>query len=414
MNESTFLQELDRYAEVIVRVGLNLQPGQRLLVRSDIQSAPLVRAAARAAYAAGSPFVDVIWSDEHLALVRVQSAPRDSFGEHARWAPAAAVDYLNSGAALLSIYAATPTLMNGQDPEALSAMMRTNATANRPVSELVQRNASAWAVVAYPTPGWATQVFPDLPVETAVARLWQAIATTCRLDAADPVLAWQQHVRALNARADYMNSRRYQALHFRGPGTDLRVGLADGHLWAGGDSTSERGQPFVANLPTEEIFTLPHRVRVEGFVRATRPLNYGGTLIEGFSLAFEGGRATRSEAETGAAVLQRLLATDEGAAHLGEVALVPDSSPVGRTGLLFANTLFDENAACHLALGNGYRFCVRGGAALSQEEFTAAGGNSSATHVDFMIGSASLDVDGIAPDGGVEPVLRGGEWAFAV
>jgi aminopeptidase len=228
------------------------------------------------------------------------------------------------------------------------------------------------------------------------------------------VAAWQTHLAALNARCDYMNAKAYTALRYSGPGTDFTLGLPEGHLWAGGDSISEGGQRFVANLPTEEIFSLPHRARAEGVVRSSRPLSYAGTLISDFSLRFEGGRVTQLEAATGEAVLRRLLETDEGAARLGEVALVPDSSPVSRTGLLFANTLFDENAASHLALGNGYRFCLRGGSVLGNKEFEAAGGNLSATHVDFMIGSADLAIDGIAADGSAEPVMRAGEWAFAV
>lgn len=405
-------QELARFADVIVRVGLNIQPGQRLMIRADLKVAPAVRAVARAAYQAGSPFVDVIWGDEELGLVRFQNAPADSFGEVATWSPAASVEHLKGGGALLSIYAATPNLLAAQNPESISTAMSASARASQPVSELIQRNASAWAVVSYPTPGWAAQVFPDLPTDEAEARLWRAIVATCRLDQPDPVAAWQRHLAELSQRCAYMNGKRYSALRYSGPGTDLTVGLADGHIWTGGDAVSERGQAFVANLPTEEIFTLPHRARAEGVVRASRPLSYGGTLITDFSVAFVNGRVTRVEAATGEAVLRRLVETDEGAARLGEVALVPDSSPISRTGLLFANTLFDENAASHLAVGNGYRFCTEGGTTMTREQFEAVGGNSSATHVDFMIGSGEIAIDGITAAGDAEPVMRDGEWAF--
>jgi aminopeptidase len=407
-------QELGAYADVIVHVGLNLQPGQRLLIRADVHSAPLVRAVARSAYGAGSPFVDVIWGDEQLALARLQRAPAGSFGEIAAWQPPVVVEHLQSGGALLSIRGDTPGLLGGEDPEAISTMMRASAQAHQPVGELVQRNASNWAVIAYPSPGWAAKVFPELPPDEAVARLWQAIGASCRLDTADPVAAWKAHLAELDARCAYMNSKAYSALHYRGPGTDFTLGLPKGHIWAGGASTTERGQLFVANLPTEEIFSLPDRARADGVVRASRPLNYGGTLISDFSLHFAGGRVTQIEAASGEAVLRRLVETDEGAARLGEVALVPDSSPISRTGLLFANTLFDENAASHLALGNGYRFCLQGGAGMSREAFEAAGGNLSAAHVDFMIGSGQLEIDGIAEDGSAEPVMRAGEWAFSV
>ncbi|NTU81760.1 MAG: aminopeptidase [Chloroflexales bacterium] len=406
--------ELSRYADVIVQVGLGLRQGQRLLVRADLQTAALVRAVARSAYRAGARLVDVVWGDEQLTLVRLQEAPRDSFGEVPAWYPAVTADYLRAGDALLSVYAATPTLLAGQDHDAVSTMMRATAEAARPVTELVQRNASTWAVVSYPTPGWAAQVLPDVPEDERAATLWRAIAITCRLDAPDPVAAWQAHVADLDARCAYMNARRYTALRFSAPGTDLTVGLADGHLWAGGGSVSERGQAFVPNLPTEEIFSLPHRGRVDGVVRSSRPLNYGGNLIEDFTLTFEAGRVVAATAARGEEVLRRLIDTDEGSAHLGEVALVTASSPVARTGMLFANTLYDENAASHLALGSGYRFCVEGGAAMTPEQFEAAGGNLSATHVDFMIGSGLMDIDGLTADGAAEPVMRAGEWAFVL
>ncbi|PDW03550.1 aminopeptidase [Candidatus Viridilinea mediisalina] len=404
--------ELQHYADVIVRVGVNLQPGQRLLVRADLQTVELVRAVVRSAYRVGARFVDVVWSDEQLNVVRLEEAARDSLNHVAAWQPAVSVDYLEAGDALVSIYAATPTLLAGQDPEAVSRMMRAVAQAAKPVSDLVQRNAAAWVVVSYPTPGWAAAVLPEAPPEAQLMRLWQAIASTCRLDQPDPVAAWQAHVRELATRADYMNQRRYDALHFRGPGTDLTVGLVAEHLWTGGGAISEAGLPFVPNLPTEEIFTLPHHGRAEGVIHSSRPLNYGGTLIDDFSLTFSHGRVSAVSAAQGEATLQRLIESDEGAARLGEVALVAASSPVGRTGLLFANTLFDENAASHLALGNGYRGCVRDGNAMDDERFAAIGGNLSIIHVDFMIGSASMDVDGIYPDGRSEAVMRNGEWAF--
>lgn len=406
--------EIGRYADVIVQVGLNIKPGQRMMVRADLQTAPLVRAVVRSAYRAGARLVEVFWGDEQLTLVRVQEAPRDSLDEVPAWYPKLTADYLQEGDALLSIYAATPTLLANEDPEAISTMMRATAKAAQPVTELVQRNASAWAVVSYPTPGWAAEVLPDVPEGEREVKLWQAIAVTCRLDSADPVGAWKEHVSDLDARAAFLNGKAYTALRFRGPGTDLSVGLAKGHIWAGGGSVSERGQEFVPNLPTEEVFTLPDRARVDGVVHSSRPLNYGGTLIDDFSLTFADGRVVAATAARGEETLKRLLDTDEGAARLGEVALVAASSPVARTGMLFANTLFDENAASHLALGSGYRFCVADGASMTPEQFSAAGGNVSATHVDFMIGSAAMDIDGIGEDGSAEPLMRNGEWAFDI
>ncbi|HMQ34025.1 MAG TPA: aminopeptidase, partial [Chloroflexaceae bacterium] len=323
MSNHSSAEELGRYADVIVQVGLNLQRGQRLMVRADLQTAPLARAVARSAYRAGARLVDVIWGDEQLTLVRAQEADRETLDEVPAWYPEAAAGYLRAGDAMLSIYAATPTLLAGQDPAAVSRMMQATAKAARPVTELVQRNAAPWAVVSYPTPGWAAQVLPDVPEAEREARLWRAIATTCRLDSEDPVGAWKEHVSDLNARAAYLNGKGYTALRFRAPGTDLTVGLAAGHIWAGGDSVSEGGQSFVPNLPTEEVFSLPDRARVDGVVRSSRPLNYGGTLIEDFTLTFEAGRVVKGEAAQGGETLRRLLDTHEGAARLREVALVP-------------------------------------------------------------------------------------------
>jgi aminopeptidase len=254
-------------------------------------------------------------------------------------------------------------------------------------------------------------VFPQLPADQQMAALWDAIAKMVRLDRPDPIAAWEEHLAALAARRDFLNAQRYTALKYRGPGTDLTLGLATGHQWVSGRSTSVQGIPFAPNLPTEEVFTMPHKDRVDGTVRSTKPLSYGSTLIENFSMTFEGGRVVNATADRGQEVLRQLLDTDAGAVRLGEVALVPHNSPVAQSGLLFYNTLFDENAASHVALGSAYKFTLAGGEAMTDEQFEQAGGNRSATHVDFMIGSAELDIDGVLADGTVEPLMRRGDWA---
>ena len=236
----------------------------------------------------------------------------------------------------------------------------------------------------------------------------------CRLDRPDPIAAWETHLGALATRRDFLNDRRYTSLAYRGPGTDLSIGLAEGHAWVSGRSETTSGAVFAPNLPTEEVFTMPHALRVNGTVRSSKPLSYGGTLIEGMSFVFSEGRIVKHAADRGEAVLGQLLATDEGARRLGEIALVPHSSPVSQSGLLFYNTLFDENAASHVALGSAYKFTLEGGEGMTDEQFAAAGGNRSAVHVDFMIGSGELDVDGVRPDGSVEPLMRRGEWAVAL
>jgi aminopeptidase len=404
-------ERLQRYADVAVRVGVNVQPGQRLIVAADIDTAPLVRAIVRSAYVAGARFVDVLWNDPQIGLLRFQHAPRDSFDEHDGWRDAAMAQLVDDGAGLISITSRDPDLLKDQPPELISHVQRVSAAQRKPLLERVGRNIPNWAVVAAPSPGWARRVFPDLTPDEAVDRLWDAILSMCRIDNADPVAAWRSHIAALAAHRDVLNRRAFAALRYSGPGTDLTVGLADGHVWESGSSLNVAGTEFVANMPTEEVFTAPHRLRVEGVVRSSRPLNYAGVLIDDFTRTFEAGRVVRAEAAQGEAVLRNLIATDEGAARLGEVALVPHSSPVGQTGLLFYNTLFDENAACHLALGAAYHFNITGGTDMDDAALKAAGGNVSNVHVDFMIGSHALDIDGIATDGSTTPVMRAGEWA---
>jgi aminopeptidase len=281
----------------------------------------------------------------------------------------------------------------------------------RPFRELIAKNQTNWSVIAAPSQAWADVVFPALPADRRVPELWKAIVRLCRLDRADPIGAWEEHLAALAARRDLLNARRYAALKYRGPGTELTIGLPDGHLWVSGRSQSLTGIPFAPNMPTEEVFTMPHKDRVDGIVRATKPLSYGGTLIEGLTMRFEAGRVVQVTAEQGEAILQQLIDTDAGSARLGEIALVPHSSPVAQSGVLFYNTLFDENAASHVAIGSAYRFTMDGGEAMSDAEFERAGGNRSATHVDFMIGSDELDIDGVTRDGTAEPLMRRGEWA---
>lgn len=412
---------LSSYGDLAVRVALNLQPGQRLLIIGplanggvSLEGAPLVRHVAESAYKAGAEYVEALWGDESLQLARFRHARRDSFDRFSSWFPGALTEHVHAGHAVLSIYANDPDLLKDQPPDLVGAVQKTVSGAVRPFREHVSKNGANWSVIAAASTGWAARVFPELPAEQRVDALWEAISRLVRLDRPDPVAAWEEHLAALAARRDFLNARRYSALKYRGPGTDLTLGLAPGHLWVSGRSTSLQGIPFAPNLPTEEVFTMPHRDHVDGTVRATKPLSYGGTLIENFSMTFEGGHVVRASAERGEAVLKTLLDTDAGASRLGEVALVPHNSPVAQSGLLFYNTLFDENAASHVALGSAYKFTTEGGEAMTDEQFEQAGGNRSATHVDFMIGSGELDIDGVKSDGSVEPLMRRGDWAVAI
>jgi aminopeptidase len=412
---------LSSYGDLAVRVALNLQPGQRLLIIGplanggvSLEAAPLVRRVAESAYKAGADYVEALWGDEALQLARFTHARRESFDRFSSWFPGALTEHVHAGHAVLSIYANDPDLLKDQPPDLVGAVQKTVSRAVRPFREHVSKNGANWSVIAAASTGWAARVFPNLPAEQRIDALWDAISRLVRLDRPDPVAAWEEHLAALAARRDFLNARRYSALKYRGPGTDLTLGLAPGHLWVSGRSTSLQGIAFAPNLPTEEVFTMPHRDRVDGTVRATKPLSYGGTLIENFSMTFEGGRVVRATAERGEAVLKTLLDTDPGASRLGEVALVPHNSPVAQSGLLFYNTLFDENAASHVALGSAYKFTTEGGEAMTDEQFEQAGGNRSATHVDFMIGSSELDIDGVSADGSVEPLMRRGDWAVAI
>jgi aminopeptidase len=409
------------YGELAVKIALNLQRGQRLVILGplanggvSLDAAPLVRAVTEAAYRAGASYVEAIWGDEAMQLLRFAHAPRESFSEYSAWLPDALRAHAEAGHAVLSIYANDPDLLKSEPAPLVGAVQQAVARGVRPFRELISKNQTNWSVVAAPSDAWAEVVFPELPPDQRVARLWETIVKLVRLDRPDPIAAWEDHLAALAARRDFLNERRYRALAYRGPGTDVTIGLADGHLWVSGRSTNAQGVVFAPNLPTEEVFTMPHKDRVDGVVRSTKPLSFGGTLIDGFTMRFNGGRVVQVQAERGEEMLRQLVETDPGAARLGEVALVPHSSPVAQSGVLFYSTLFDENAASHVAIGSAYRFTLEGGEAMSDEAFERAGGNRSATHVDFMLGSAELDVDGVRGDGSSEPLMRAGEWAVAI
>jgi len=409
------------YADLTVDVAINLQPGQRLLIIGPLmnggvalEAATMVRRIAASAYRAGAELVEAIWGDEALQLVRFHHARKETLGEFSAWLPRALEDHAKAGHAVLSVYANDPDLLQHAPPDLVGALQQATSRAVVPFREHISRNATNWGVVAAASEAWAAKVFPEVPRDQQLSRLWDTIATLCRLDRPDPIAAWKEHLAALAARSEYVNRKRYTALRFAGPGTDLTVGLPAGHIWVSGASVTQSGIRFVANLPTEEVFTIADRNRVEGTVRATKPLSYGGTLIDDFSLRFEGGRVVDFKAARGEAVLRQLVETDAAAGRLGEVALVPHSSPIAQSGLLFYSTLFDENAASHVALGSAYKFTLTGADAMSDAEFEQAGGNRSAIHVDFMIGSGEVDVDGVLDAGLQEPLMRGGEWAREV
>jgi len=407
----TFDEKLDKLAEVAVRVGLGLQPGQELVMTASLDSVALARRITEHAYRAGASLVTTLYSDDEATLARYHLAQDASFDHAAKWLYEGMGAAFKSGAARLAIAGANPSLLSNEDPEKVSRANRAVSLAYRPALELITRHEINWTIVACATSAWAKEMFPDDAPEAALAKLWEAIFATSRIDVDDPVAAWKAHDAGLQKRAALLNEKRYSALHYRGPGTDFRLGLADDHWWLGGGTTAGNGYYCIPNMPTEEVFSTPHKNRADGVVTASKPLSHQGTLIEGIRVRFEGGRIVEAHATRGEEVLRKLIDTDEGARHLGEVALVPHSSPIAHSGLLFYNTLFDENAASHIALGQAYSSCVRDGDKLSPEELAAKGANDSLIHVDWMIGSGELDIDGITASGAVEPLMRKGEWA---
>jgi aminopeptidase len=402
---------LDRLAEVAVKVGLGLQPGQDLFLTAPSVALPLVRRIAEHAYRAGSGLVTPFFSDEEITLARYRYASDASFDRAAGWLYEGVAKALAANTARLAIVGDNPMLLSGEDPAKVSRASKANSIAYQPALDKIAGFDINWNIVAYPSTSWARQVFPDVSDDVAVGKLASAIFSASRIDSADPVAAWAEHNQKLRGRTESLNGQRFSALHFTGPGTDLMVGLADGHEWHGGASTAKNGIICNPNIPTEEVFTTPHARRVDGHVTSTKPLSYQGTLIDDIAVRFEDGRIVEARASRGEMVLAKVLDTDEGARRLGEVALVPHSSPISTSGLLFFNTLFDENAACHIALGQCYSKCFVGGSKLSPDEIAAQGGNKSLVHIDWMIGSGLIDIDGVRADGTRMPVFRKGEWA---
>ncbi|MDQ0318690.1 aminopeptidase [Pararhizobium capsulatum DSM 1112] len=403
--------KLEKLAEVAVKVGLRLERGQDLVITAPIAALPLVRLITKHAYMAGAGLVTTFYSDEETTLARYQYAPDDSFDRASGWLYDGMAKAYAGNAARLAISGDNPMMLAAQDPAKVARANKANSIAYKPALEKISNFDINWNIISYPNPAWARQMFPDLAEDVAVGKLADAIFAASRVDVADPVAAWAEHNANLRKRSSWLNGERFSALRFTGPGTDLTVGLADGHEWHGGASTAKNGITCNPNIPTEEVFTTPHALRVEGHVSSTKPLSHQGTLIDNIQVRFEGGRIVEAKASKGEEVLNKVLDTDEGARRLGEVALVPHSSPISASGILFYNTLFDENASCHIALGQCYSKCFLDGASLSQEQIKAQGGNSSLIHIDWMIGSDKVDIDGILPNGGSVAVMRQGEWA---
>lgn len=402
---------LEKYAELVIRVGVNIQPGQNLLITAPLETVELTRLLVAKAYRAGAKYVHVDWEDEQLTRIRYQEASEQSLDYYPKWLADMAEQFGDEGGAIMRIKVPDPELFKGIDSSKVSTAVKAAAKARQKSSALTRNNQITWSLIKAPTRAWADKVFADLPEAKRIPAMWEAVFQMNRVYREDPVTAWREHIQELKLRQEQMNAKRYTKLHYRAPGTRLEVEMPEGYLWLGGGDTNASGTYFVANMPTEEIYSMPHRSGVNGTVTSTMPLNLNGQLVEGLKLTFRDGKVVEYDAAAGREHMTHLLATDEGASHLGEIALVPHSSPISQLNRIFYNTGIDENASCHFALGSAYPVNIEGGTRMSKEELLARGANVSLTHVDFMIGSAELDIDGELPDGTIEPVFRKGNWA---
>lgn len=408
---------LKQYAEFAVKIGANPQPCQTLIINAPIEGAQFARMCAEAAYDAGAKQVVVYYNDEKLSRIQMQRTAVEVLEDVKPVMARRYLDYIESegGACLLHIIAEDPDIYAGIDSEKIARASKARSIAMEAYRDYTMKDKVQWSIVAIPSEAWAKKVFPDAAsAEDAQKKLWDAIFDVCRVkEGGNVVSAWKEHVAKMTARRDRMNELDIDRLHFRSAnGTDLVIGLADHAVWEGASSKTPEGYTFIANIPTEEVFTAPHKDRVDGIVYATKPYAYNGNVIDGFWVRFEQGRVVEYHADKNEAVLGELLDTDEGARHIGEVALVPASSPINRSGLLFFNTLFDENAACHIAFGNGYPGTVQNGNTLSDDDLLALGVNKSLVHEDIMVGSADLSIVATTRDGREVVIFENGEWAF--
>ncbi|MGG6314385.1 aminopeptidase [Paenibacillus macerans] len=401
---------LEKYAELVIKVGVNIQPGQNLMITAPLETVELTRLLVAKAYRAGAKYVHVDWEDEQITRIRYETASDESLAYYPKWLADMAEQFGEEGGAVLRIKVPDPELFKGILSSKVSTAVKAAAKAREKHFAQTRNNRITWSLIKAPTRAWADKVFADLPEEQRIPAMWEAVFRMNRVDREDPVAAWREHIEELKRRQGHMNAKRYKKLHYRAPGTDLQVELPEGHLWLGGGDDNAAGTYFVANMPTEEIYSMPHRAGVGGTVASTMPLNLNGQLVEGLTLTFMDGKVVDYDAKSGREHMTNLLETDEGATYLGEIALVPHDSPISRLNRIFYNTGIDENASCHFALGSAYPVNIEGGTKLSNDELLARGANVSLTHVDFMIGSAELDIDGELADGTIEPVFRKGNW----
>lgn len=411
MTDQTFMENLEKYAQLIVEVGVNVQKGHTLVLSIAVDQAPLARLITKKAYQLGAAEVVLQWTDDKINKEFFLHAAEDRLTDIPQYIVDRGDDWISKGASRISVVSSSPDALAGTDTDRVAKYQAASGKALKNIRQATQANKISWTVVAAAGQDWAQKVFPELSPEDAQAKLWDEIFKTTRIYSEDPVAAWKAHDEKLASKAAELNKEQFIALHYTAPGTDITIGLPKNHLWEGAGSFNSRNEKFMANMPTEEVFTAPDSRRVDGVISSTKPLSYAGNIISGMKFTFKDGKVSEFSAEEGQDVLAKLLDTDEGAKHLGEVALVPDPSPISQSGIIFFNTLFDENASNHLAFGSAYAFNLQGGTEMTEEELDAAGLNRSHTHVDFMVGSDKMNIDGIKADGTRVPVFRNGDWA---
>ena len=409
----TMEEKLKEYARLAVVTGLAVKPGQEVMISASVEVADFVHLVMEQAYKAGASDVVVEWMDSEAAKLRYQHSYMEKISQCPEWTSLMRNTMAQRGAAFLSIRSDDPRVLADVDPKKPAAAQKASRNACGPFVEAHRNGTMPWCIIGAASPKWAQAVFPDLPEQEALDRLWDAIFQTARVDSGDAVAAWEVHRQEFQKRIAWLNEQAFDALHYQNSlGTDLTVGLLPGGIWCGGGAATADGRWHFMNLPTEEVYTAPHRERTEGTVYSSMPLNFNGNLIDQFYLTFEKGRVVDFGAKQGEEVLRSILEMDEGAKYLGECALVPYDSPISNLGILFYNTLYDENASCHLAVGSGISEAIEGGMSKSREELLQVGINDSLTHVDFMFGTADLSITGIRPDGTRVPVFQNGNWAF--
>lgn len=408
-----FEEKLLKYADLVVTKGVNVQKGQPVIISCPIERADFGRALAKKSYEKGASEVVLNWADDELTLLKYKNSPMEVFEEYPQWSVDKSKYYYEKGSASISVYATNPELLKDVDPKKIAAANKSSSIANKDNMKYTMNDINSWCVVSVPTVGWATKVFPNIPEDEAMEKLWDAIFYTTRVDKEDPVEEWNKHVAEMDKNANFLNEKKFVKLHYKNKkGTDLEVELPEGHTWLSAGSTNSEGTVFIANMPTEEVFTLPRKDGVNGKLFSTKPLNYGGNIIDEMEFTFKDGKVVEYDAKIGKKYLDDMFAVDENGKYLGEVALVPFDSPISNSNILFINTLFDENASCHFAFGKAYPTCLEGGTEMTDEELKSHGVNDALIHEDFMVGSEDLTIIGITKDGKEYTIFENGNWAI--